>query len=335
MAEGAPALSVILPCYNGEKTLDACLQSILVQEFWDFEVILFDDGSTDGTLVKAKAYKETDPRIRIIPSDHVGLVPALQRACNEARAPFLARMDADDVAHPSRFRLQMAYMDSHPRTALCGTQIRYIGEGRGPGFDRYERWINSVVSPEDMVCNLFIECPIPHPTFLMRKAKYEEVGGYRDAGWPEDYDLVMRFHLAGAELGKVERSLLDWRHWDGRLSMKEDRYGEDRFRQLKMHYLFKTHLRDQRPFYQWGAGEVGKQWLKTWEEGRPLAVVDINPRKVGREIHGCKVIEPNGLPTPKESFTVVAVGAPGARGEIRDWFVSRGYEEIQDFVFVA
>ena len=95
------------------------------------------------------------------------------------------------------------------------------------------------------------------------------------------------------------------------------------------------YLDSRLEFYQWGAGEVGKTWLREWSDRRPEAVVDIAPRKIGKTIHGTLVIAPDDLPKPGNGFTVVAVGAPGAREEIREWFVSRGYVECVDFLFLA
>lgn len=335
MAIGGSTVSVVLPCFNAEQTLGACLDSLVGQRFSDFEVVLFDDGSTDGTLEIAQGYASGDARVRVIESEHVGIVAGLRRACAEARGPLLARMDSDDVADGLRLEKQIGFMEAHRDVALCGTLVKQGGEGLGPGRIRYEDWVNGLTTHEELVRELFVECPIPHPTFVMRKEAYDGVGGYEERGWAEDYDLVMRFHLAGYRFGKVAEALLDWRHSAGRLSAVDARYGPERFRALKRHYLGKTYLAGRSSFYQWGAGEVGKWWLREWEGVKPSAVVDVNPRKIGRAIHGTQVIAAEELPAPGESFVVVAVGAPGARVEIREWFCSRGYVELTDFVFVA
>ena len=117
--------------------------------------------------------------------------------------------------------------------------------------------------------------------------------------------------------------------------MNDPRYAPEQFRALKRHYLGETYLKERTEFYQWGAGEVGKQWLREWGRRAPKAVVDINPRKIGRTIHGTRVIIPGELPAPGAGFTVVAVGAPGARDEIRAWFAERGYTELCDYLFLA
>ena len=117
--------------------------------------------------------------------------------------------------------------------------------------------------------------------------------------------------------------------------MTDERYSLPRFRELKRHYVEAMYLSKLDAFYQWGAGAVGKTWLREWETRLPKAVVDIAPRKIGKIIHDTLVIEPEDLPKPGEGFTVIAVGAPGAREEIREWFCSRNYQETHDFLFLA
>ena len=122
---------------------------------------------------------------------------------------------------------------------------------------------------------------------------------------------------------------------DGAGAVTDPRYGLDRFRALKRHSLERIYLGARPTLYQWGAGVVGKKWLREWGTPRPKAVVDLHPRKIGETIHGCPVIAPDALPSPGESFTVIADGAPGAREEIRAWFVDRHYVELEDFLFLS
>ncbi len=332
---GTPPVSVLMPCYNAAERLSESIQSIRDQTFTDWELLVVDDGSTDRTLEVARRHAEQDPRVRVIASEHVGIVRALQQASVEARGTFFARMDADDVALPERFERQLALMADHPEVALCGTGVEMTGPGVGEGRLRYQAWLNRMVDHDTIVRELFVECPVAHPAFLMRRADFDEVGGYRDPGWAEDYDLCMRLFLAGKRLGNVPDRLLEWRNSDDRLSMRDARYGLDRFRALKRHYLFRSYLGGNRRFYQWGAGEVGKVWLREWEEAKPELVIDINPRKIGQTIHGVPVVAPEEVPEPEELFGIVAVGAPGARDEIRACYAPLGHEETRDFLFVA
>lgn len=330
-----PLISVLMPAHNARDTLAVAVDSILQQTVKDFELVLVDDGSDDGTGALADAMATQDGRIRVVHTPHRGIVEALKHAASLARAPLLARMDADDVSLPGRFAAQLGLFDTDSGLALCGGLVRMAGTGIGSGRRRYEKWINGLLSHEDMVREIFVECPLPHPTFMMRRDTFLEVGGYQDHGWPEDYDLVMRLWRAGVRFAKPAEPVLEWREHPRRLSMTDGRYSETAFRALKRRYLFGSGMMTSRIFLQWGAGEVGKRWLREWGTAVPAAVVDINPRKIGRTIHGVPVIPPEQLPPPEEVFIVVAVGSPGARDEIRDWFGPRGYTEGLDFLFLA
>jgi glycosyltransferase involved in cell wall biosynthesis len=332
---GAPLISVILPVFNGAPYLEEALRSILRQTEGDWELIAVDDGSTDDTPEILKTLTEQDKRIRLIQRDHEGIVAALCLACSEAKGNLLARMDADDIAEPTRFAEQADLLRQEPEVQLCSTRVQTIGSDSGTGWKRYERWINARCHHDDIVRELFVECPLPHPGFMMRRLFYEKIGGYRDRGWPEDYDLVMRAWQGGARFAKPDPILLRWREHPERLSKNDPRYTPKAFRQLKRHFLSHSYLKRRTvPFIQWGAGEVGKRWLREWPTP-PQAVVDIHPRKVGRIIHGVRVIPREALPAPGQAFVVIAVGARGARSDIRHYLGRKGYEELRHYLFIA
>ncbi len=330
-----PAVSVVLPVYNGADTLARAIESIQAQGHRDWELIVVDDGSKDGSAAIAAAFARLDPRIRLLQCSHRGLVPTLNMGCVSARGDFIARMDADDVSHPDRFIRQLAWFAENPDGGLCGTHVTMAGDAIGSGRRRYESWLNSNTTHEDIVRELFVECPMAHPAFMMRHAAFENIGGYRDFDGPEDYDLVMRFWRGGYHLGNVPDVLLDWYEQPGRLSMTSPRYTETAFRQFKRRWLHESRITRGRPLYQWGAGEVGKRWLREWPPGTLQAVADIRPSKIGQRIHGYHVIRPEDFPAPGACFIVVAVGTPGARDEIRAHAKRLGFREGEDYCFIA
>ncbi len=325
-----------MPCYNAESTIGSAIASMQAQSFEDWELIAWDDGSIDDTWNLLINYERCDKRIKPSHSVHFGIVRALQLATSQAQGQYLVRMDADDYALPDRLATQLTFLKENPEIALCGCRVRMTGSGIGTGRRRYASWLNSLSSHESIAQELFIECPIAHPAFAMRRTAFEAVGGYQDQGWPEDYDLIMRFWKKGWRMANVGEVLLEWRNTPDRLSMRDSRYSQEQFRRIKRHYLFQTYLKNNRTFFQWGAGEVGKKWLKEWQEPEiPVGVVDINPRKIGKRIHGIPVISPVELPAPGQCLTLVTVGAPNARLVIRDWFSQHGYTECQDYLFLA
>ena len=325
-----------MPCHNAAAHLRVAVDSIRGQTVTDWELIAVDDGSVDDTALILDEFARQDHRIRVLRHGHEGIVDALTAAAGVARAPMLARMDADDISLPARLERQLALLEAHPAVALCGTRVEMIGDDIGEGRLRYRDWLNAIESHEDVWREAFIECPVAHPAFCMRREAFEAVGGYRDHGWAEDYDLVFRLLAAGHAIANVPEVLVHWRESGQRLSMRDPRYNEANFRACKRHYLQSLYLGpDGPPLYQWGAGEVGKRWMR--EPGAfPIeAVVDIHPRKIGTNIHGVRVIAPEDLPPPGECRILAAVGAPGARQSIRDWLNPRGYRETIDYRFIA
>lgn len=334
----APVVSVLLPVRDGARWLPEAVASLEAQTLDAFEVLAVDDGSDDATPEILEAWAGRDPRVRLLRQERRGIVAALERARAEARAPWLARMDADDVALPRRLEAQLALTEADPAVVACGTLVEYFPRGRlRGGALRYERWINGLVEPEEIVRDLFVECPLPHPTFFLRADAVDAVGGYRNPGWPEDYDLVFRLWQAGGRLAKVPEVLLRWRERPDRLSRTDPRYASEAFRRCKVHWLGRTLLQRRRGVVVWGAGPTGKAFARTLlDAGEALrAFVDLDPRKVGQEIHGAPVVEPAGVEAYRDALSVAAVGQPGVRAEIRRSLREMGWEEGEEFVAVA
>jgi glycosyltransferase involved in cell wall biosynthesis len=333
-----------MPCRDAAPYLPPAMESLSAQTFQDHEVVVIDDGSRDDTLGLLQAWARRDPRVRVLPNPGHGLVPALAAGVEAARAPLLARMDADDVAAPDRLARQVQLMGEQPDVAACGTGVRYFPAAAvRDGARRYEAWSNGLVTPDDIRRDMFIECPLPHPTLMIRRPVLLAVGGYRDLGWPEDYDLVLRLWADGHAMAKVPEILYRWRERPDRASRVDPRYGADRFRDIKIHFLRRTLLADERPAVLWGAGPIGKVFARGLARaGTTIAAfVDLSPGRLGQEIHGAPVVAPEqvgrfaGPGSAHGALVLAAVGQPGARQEIRDACRDLGLVEGEDFVAVA
>lgn len=334
----SPTLSVLLPVRNGESFLQDALSSLQEQTLDAFEIIAVNDGSTDGTEDILREAARGDPRLRVISQEARGIVGALEAGRGWARGRYLARMDADDIAHERRFEAQLEAMTADPRLVAVGTGIEYFPRDSVKGGAlRYEGWINGLTSHEAMVRDLFVECPLPHPTLLLRADVMDWVGGYREAMWPEDYDLIFRLWEGGGRFGKVAEPLLRWREGPHRLSRTHPAYTEEAFRRCKVHYLLRSHLAEGRGVVIWGAGPVGKAFARelTAQGGRLRAFVDLSPRKQGQEIHDVMVLSPDQAGDLSSEFHLAAVAQPGGREEIRASLTRMGKRELDDFLAVA
>lgn len=329
-----PRLSVLLPCHDAAEHLGQAIRSLTLQTFRDFEVVAVNDGSADGTGEALEGWAAKDDRVRVVHLEHLGLAGALQEGARLCRGELLARADADDFAHPRRFAKQIEFLSAHPEIAAVGTQVRYFPhEDVGWGARRYQEWLNGLSDPESIARDVFVECPIAHPTLMVRRSVFEQVGGYRVNGWPEDYDLILRLHVAGARLANVPRVLHFWREGNHRASRIDPRYAPEAFRSCKIHYLRESCLKGHDAVNIWGAGRVGKDFARALkDEGVELrGFFDIDPRKIGQQIYGAPVRDAQNVANHRDTYLLVAVGAAGARELIREQLDRAGFEEPRDY----
>ncbi|MDB5698891.1 MAG: glycosyltransferase family 2 protein [Alphaproteobacteria bacterium] len=178
-------LSVVMPVRNALPHLDAAISSILGQSFGDFEFVIGDDGSTDGSFEALQAWAGRDARIRLFRSDQrLGPARSSNWVVGNARAPIIARMDGDDIVHPERLERQLKILDRHPETALVGALWTAIDQAGRPVRPR-DGWRLARRSPF---------APFPHGSIMFRRIDFDRIGGYRpECDYWEDLDLFLRF----------------------------------------------------------------------------------------------------------------------------------------------
>ena len=319
-----PAISVLLPVYNAERFLPECLDSLEAQTLKDFEVIALDDGSTDGSWKLLEDRAQQDRRFRPVSRPHRGLVTTLNDGLDLCRGPLLARMDADDRCEPHRLEAQAAAFAARPAPDVVSCLVEHFPtDAVGDGFRIYEAWLNGLRTHDEICRERFVESPIPHPTAIIRSSALRATGGYREAGFPEDYDLWLRLMARGARFCKVPEVLYHWRHHDERLTRKDPVYSVERFLACKAHHLAKGPLAGCEKTIVWGAGQTGRRLSKhLLREGVALETfVDIDPKKIGRTLRSRPVIAPEELPAllhgHGRAVVLAAVSSRGARALIR------------------
>ena len=214
----APAISVVMSVYNGERFLAEAIESVLGQSFGDFEFLILDDGSSDSTRDIISGYALIDARIRPIFRENRGLVASLNQLLAEARAPLVARMDADDICHPDRFDLQKRFLDTHADYGVVGTRCTDIDENGQPWPVSavphpltHEGFLAAIERGEPLLC---------HPSVLYRRKLVLGVGGYHAAfRHCEDLDLWLRL-ASVTRLGNCPEPLLRYRHYADQVSSR-------------------------------------------------------------------------------------------------------------------
>ena len=320
----APAISVLLPVRNARPFLASTLRSLARQTLARFEVIAVDDGSTDGSGEVLERCARRDSRFVVVRGPHEGLPATLNAALARARAPVVARMDADDLVHARRLELQLCYLARHPEAAAVGSRVRLFPAGSyGAGMERWVTWHNALLSHEDMAREILIDSPLVHGTAAIRRNWLERIGGWTSQPWPEDLDLWIRMLEAGARLAKLPDVLYAWRQHPHSATRQDARYRRRMFDALKLDALTRGFLAGPRSPTLVGVGSSLDRWQSL----------------LGARWPGVRRLEAPGptrglLPALVPPMVMV-FGAYQRRDVWRRFMTEAGMIEGKSFIFVA
>ncbi len=238
--------------YNCERYLRESVESILRQSFRDFEFVIIDDGSTDTTPSILEAYEKSDPRVRVTRQQHAGVASALVAGCAMSTGRLLARIDADDVALPTRFEQQLAFLEAHPEVGVLGTRADIIDEHGGVLRTTNPPRVHALAA-----WRLRLWPAVGHPTVMMRRALLEESGGYDTAfEHAEDYELWTRL-VEVTRFANLPVTLMHYRVHDGMVTRR------------KRHAMLEATVRVRRRFLARLLGrELSREqcdWLERFE----------------------------------------------------------------------
>jgi len=361
-ASANPRVSVLVPVRNGARTVAAAVASIRAQSYPHWELLAIDDGSSDASADLLVRWAREDSRVRLIRRPAEGLVAALQAGLTAARGELVARMDADDVAHPERLAAQVGFLDQQGNRTIgvVGCLVEFGGDRAvGRGYALHVDWLNGITTAEAIARNRFVESPHAHPSVMFRRELVDRHGGYRAGDFPEDYELWLRWLDAGVQMAKVPRVLLRWNDPPERLSRTDARYAPEAFFRLKAEWLARWLQRELpvrcldrttartasqrgaagREILVWGAGRPTRK-RASWLERHGIRIagyIDVDARKIAPALGGTgvPVMAPAQLPAPGQMFVLGYVATRGARELIRAELERRRYIEGRDFLMCA
>jgi glycosyltransferase EpsE len=191
-SERPPRISVVTTVYNGAPYVDRAIPGILAQTFTDFEWVLVDDGSVDGTAEVLRALAERDPRVRVFSPGRLGITGAANYGLAQARGEYIARQDFDDRSHPDRLRRQVEFLDAHPDVGVVGGYYTLVDENRGERYVRMPPTEHEAIIPA-----MAKSIPFANTIVAFRRRVWVDAGGYPDVADLED----LRLWLEAAKLG--------------------------------------------------------------------------------------------------------------------------------------
>lgn len=253
-------VSVIMPVYNGGLFLDEAIQSVLAQTHSEFELIILDDGSTDGSLTILRRFEAGDPRIKVVARENKGLCYTLNELIDRANCDLVFMMHADDVMFPNRLCRQIEFLAANPDVDICSSFVKYINEF-GDIIGSFSSDMTSCQDAKNLAeKNKLIG--FNHPSTAFRRSVVMSIGGYRQPFWPcEDMDLWNRAVEIGAGICVIPEYLLKYR-----IHGRSASIARSTFLRLKHHYVKECMARRRR-----GRDEISwDEFISFWRERPPI-----------------------------------------------------------------
>lgn len=222
-----PQISVLMLAYNADKYIYNSIQSVLKQSFQDFELIIYNDGSTDKTSAVVREVR--DSRIKLIDNKvNMGLSYARISSLKEAKCKYVAILDSDDLSFPNRLQMQYNFMEKHPEVALCGGNAELINE---EGHTKNEK-LHKTYKKRDLKAILFFNNIFVNSSIIFRREIVNKLGGYHDMAPVEDYELFVRI-ADRYPIHTFNKALTYYRIHDNNISQKKHDLAVKRLRQIK------------------------------------------------------------------------------------------------------
>ncbi|MDF1696218.1 MAG: glycosyltransferase family 2 protein [Saprospiraceae bacterium] len=304
-------ISIIMPVKNALPYLKYCLDSIIDQVELEWELLAVDDHSDDASYQVLQDYASREPRILSFKNPGSGIIDALKEGYSHAKGQFITRMDADDVMPKIKLETLKNLLLKHGNGNVATGKVRYINEdGIGEGYKKYELWLNNLCDTNSHFSEIYKECVIPSPCWMMFRNDFEDIGGFNSETYPEDYDLCFRMYTNQLSVIPSFEVLHIWRDYPNRTSRTDEHYSDNRFIELKLSYFLKEELLKYETLFLWGAGKKGKRIAQLLiQKDVAFAWYTNNRNKIGKDIYSKSIQDSAHLNSEYSSVGVIVAVA--------------------------
>jgi len=321
-------ISILMPVKNTDPFLQECIDSIINQTYTNWELIAINDHSTDSSLEILKAFEFQDSRIQVYTNQGEGILAALQMAYEQSCGAFISRMDSDDINALHKYESMLRHLQNAGKGHVALGQVKYFSaDGVGDGFQKYEQWLNGLISKGNCFDEIYKECVIPSPAWMLHRDDIDRIGGICTELIPEDYDLCFRMYKNGIRCLPSDDVILHWRDSPNRTSRTHEDYTETTMLAVKCYYFLDIDYKAENNLVVWGGGKRGKYIAKYLvRRDIPFTWVCNNKNKIGHEIYGVVLQSVENLGAIENKQIVISVANRDERLAISEECTSEDWE---------
>lgn len=328
-------VSILMPVKNGSLYLFECIQSIVNQTYQNWELIAINDHSSDNSCAIIQDFSHCDVRIKLIENFGQGIPQAIQSGLKISRGSLVTRMDCDDVMDEKKLELMSEKLLEAKKKSVVVSLVKYFSDDElGDGYRRYEQWINDLSISEESFREIYRECVIPSPSWMLRKEDIDDDTLLSGNTLPEDYNFCFKLYEHNFNILCVQEQLHFWRDHNERLSRNNPNYDIRKFGPFKLSWFLKLEVEDNNELVLWGAGKKGKEMAKyLLEQGESFTWISGNKRKIGVHIYDKKIDAAEIIEHIKQPKIVIAVSSPEDKKRIESQLKSMNLRHQKDYFF--